>query len=206
MAEEFSTSIGIAHNRLKATFFLSFRLWFQTNPNKILDQKKARATSLTTITFLLSLSPDQEIGNINQSNNSFSNFYFYYTLAVAMVLLWLHFNYYSQGYSQLTLLTEILTLLQNFNISYKNIDITHRNNDSNFIFTVGIIFALLTEEINQVINIYWLFYLYLVTPLIFLPCPNQTSRNLSCFLKFDISMAQVKTKKSLLHRNIGIII
>jgi hypothetical protein len=89
------------------------------------------------------------------------------------------------------LLTEILTLLQNFNISYKNIDITHRNidithrnNDSNFIFTVGVIFALLTEEINQGINIYWLFYLYLVTPLIFLPCPNQTSRNLSCFLNF----------------------
>jgi hypothetical protein len=93
----------------------------------------------------------------------------------------------------LTLLTEILVLLQNFNISYRNIDITHRNidityknNDSNFIFTVGVILALLTEEINQVINIYWLFYLYLVTSLIFLPCPNQTSRNLLCFLKFDI--------------------
>jgi hypothetical protein len=86
----------------------------------------------------------------------------------------------------LTLLTEILALLHNFNISYRNIDITHRNNDSNFIFTVGVIFALLTEEINQVINIYWLFYLSLVTPLIFFPCPNQTSRNLLCFLKFDI--------------------
>jgi hypothetical protein len=87
----------------------------------------------------------------------------------------------------LTLLTKILALLQNFNIFYrnidithKNIDITHRNNESNFIFTVGVIFALLTEEINQIINIYWLFYLYLVTPLIFLPCPNL------CFLKFDI--------------------
>jgi hypothetical protein len=93
----------------------------------------------------------------------------------------------------LTLLIKILALLQNFNISYRNIDITHRNidithknNDCNFIFTVGVIFALLTEEIIQVINIYWLFYLYLVTPLIFLPCPNQTSRNLLCFLKFDI--------------------
>jgi hypothetical protein len=93
----------------------------------------------------------------------------------------------------LTLLIEILALLQNFNISYRNIDITHRNidithrnNDSDFIFTIGVIFALLTEEINQVINIYWLFYLYLVTPLIFLPCPNQTSRNLFYFLKFDI--------------------
>jgi hypothetical protein len=84
----------------------------------------------------------------------------------------------------LTLLTEILALLQNFNISYRNIDITHRNNDSNFIFIVGVIFALLTEKINQVINIYWLLYLYLVTPLIFLPCSNQTSRNLSCFLNF----------------------
>jgi hypothetical protein len=81
----------------------------------------------------------------------------------------------------LTLLTEILALLQNFNISYRNIDITHRNNDSNLIFTVDVIFALLTEEINQIINIYWLFYLYLVIPLIFLPCPNQTSRNLFCF-------------------------
>jgi hypothetical protein len=95
----------------------------------------------------------------------------------------------------LTLLTKILALLHNFNISYRNIDITHgnidithRNNDSNFIFTVGVIFALLTEKINQVINIYWLFYHYLVTPLTFLPCPNQTSRNLSCFLKFDISV------------------
>jgi hypothetical protein len=95
----------------------------------------------------------------------------------------------------LTLLIEILALLQNFNISYRNIDITHRNidithrnNDSDFIFTIGVIFALLTEEINQVINIYWLFYLYLVTPLIFLLCPNQTSRNLFCFLKFDIMM------------------
>jgi hypothetical protein len=60
----------------------------------------------------------------------------------------------------LTLLIEILALLQNFNISYRNIDITHRNidithrnidithinNDSNFIFTVGVIFALLLEE------------------------------------------------------------
>jgi hypothetical protein len=53
----------------------------------------------------------------------------------------------------LTLLTEILALLQNFNISYRNIDITHRNidithrnNDSNFIFTVDVIFILLTEE------------------------------------------------------------
>jgi hypothetical protein len=54
----------------------------------------------------------------------------------------------------LTLLTEIVALLHNFNISYRNIDITHRNNDSNFIFTVCVIFALLTEEINQVINIY----------------------------------------------------
>jgi hypothetical protein len=93
----------------------------------------------------------------------------------------------------LTLLTEILALLQNFNISYRNInithrniDITHKNNDSNLIFIVGVIFALLTEEINQVINIYWFFYLYLVIPLIFLPCPNQTFRNLLCFLKFDI--------------------
>jgi hypothetical protein len=86
----------------------------------------------------------------------------------------------------LTLLTEILALLQNFNIFYRNIDITHKNNDSNFIFIFGIIFALLTEEIIQVINIYWFFYLYLVTPLIFLPCPNQTSRNILCFLKFDI--------------------
>jgi hypothetical protein len=86
----------------------------------------------------------------------------------------------------LTLLTEILTLLQNFNISVRNIDITHRNNDSNLIFIVGVIFALLIEEINQVINIYWLFYLYLVIPLISLPCPNQTSKNLLCFLKFDI--------------------
>jgi hypothetical protein len=83
----------------------------------------------------------------------------------------------------MTLLTEILALLHNFNISYRNINITHRNidithinNDSNFIFTVDVIFSLLKEEINQVINIYWLFYLYLVTPLIFLPCPNQTSR------------------------------
>jgi hypothetical protein len=79
----------------------------------------------------------------------------------------------------LTLLIKILALLQNLNISYRNIDITHRNidithrnNECNFIFTVGVIFALLTEEIIQVINIYWLFYLYLVTPLIFLPCPN----------------------------------
>jgi hypothetical protein len=53
----------------------------------------------------------------------------------------------------MTLLTEILALLHNINISYRNIDITHRNidiihknNDSNFIFTVGVIFALLTEE------------------------------------------------------------
>jgi hypothetical protein len=86
----------------------------------------------------------------------------------------------------LTLLIELLALLQKYNISYRNIDITHINNDSNFIFTVGVLFALRTEEINQVINIYWLFYLYLVIPLIFLPCPNQTSRNLLCFLKFDI--------------------
>jgi hypothetical protein len=78
-----------------------------------------------------------------------------------------------------------LALLQNFNISYRiidithrNINITHRNNDSNFIFTVGVIFILLIEEINQVINIYWLFYLYLVAALIFLPCPNQTCGNL----------------------------
>jgi hypothetical protein len=91
------------------------------------------------------------------------------------------------------LLKEILALLHNFNISYRNIDITHRNieithrnNGSDFIFTVGVIFALLKEEINKVINIYWLFYLYLVTPLIVLPCPNQTSRNLLYFLKFDI--------------------
>jgi hypothetical protein len=60
----------------------------------------------------------------------------------------------------LTLFTEILALLQNFNISYRNIDITHRNidithrnNDSNFIFIVGVIFALLTKEIIQIINI-----------------------------------------------------
>jgi hypothetical protein len=93
----------------------------------------------------------------------------------------------------LTLLIELLELLQKYNISYRNIDITHRNidithinNDSNLIFIVGVLFALQTEEINQVINIYWLFYLNLIIPLIFLPCPNQTSRNLLCFLKFDI--------------------
>jgi hypothetical protein len=74
----------------------------------------------------------------------------------------------------LILLTKILALLQNFNISYRNIDITHRNidithknNDSNLIFTVNVIFALLIKKINKVINIYWLFYLYLVIPLFF---------------------------------------
>jgi ABC-type xylose transport system permease subunit len=89
----------------------------------------------------------------------------------------------------LTLLIKILALLQNFNISYRNIDITHRNidithrnNDSNLIFTVGVVFALLTGEINQVINIYWLFYLYLVIPLIFSLVQIKHPKTYSVFL------------------------
>jgi hypothetical protein len=159
--------------------------------------------SISSVLFL-SLSPDQEIGNISISNNSFSNFSFYYTIAVAMVLLWLYFHYFSQEYWYYS--QKYWHYYRNIDITHKNIDITHRNNDSNFIFIVGVIFALLIEEINQIINIYWLFYLYLVTPLIFLPCPNQTSRNLSVFLNLILVWIQVKTKESLLHRNIGITI